>query len=132
MMDSGWKYEHVIHMDEFCEPPRCSGHAAFLCLWLPRLPFLLLLLLNISARVAPVTDLGPARLMFWILVIFTKPGGFFLPSRSLAQLWALCSCLLLASVASPWMRLPPLRFQASKEGARLRAFTFLPLTFCEL
>lgn len=70
--------------------------------------------------------------MFWFILIHTKPGDFFLPSRSLAQLWVLCSCLLLTFVASPWMRPPPLRFQVSHEGMHLMAFTFLPLTFCEL
>ena len=98
----------------------------------PRLSFLLLLLPNISKRVVPVRDLGAARLMFWFILILRKPGDFFLPRRSLAQLWVLRSCLLLTFVASPWMRLPPLRFQVSNEGVHLMAFTFLPLTFCEL
>ena len=105
----------VIHMEEFRELVSLLWARSLPLSVFPRLPFLLLLL-NISTRVVPVRDLGASRLMFWFIVTLTRPGGFFLPSRSLAQLWAVCSCLGLTFAASPWMRLPPLRFQVSKEG----------------
>ena len=129
----GWKYEHSsLHMKEFCELVSLLWPHSLPLSVAPRLSFLLLLLPNISKRVVPVRDLGATRLMFWFILILRKPGDFFLPRRSLAQLWVLRSCLLLTFVASPWMRLPPLRFQVSNEGVHLMAFTFLPLTFCEL
>ena len=133
-----WKMDSVggnmsteLHMKEFCELVSLLWPHSLSLSVAPRLSFLLLLLPNISKRV-PVRDLGAERLMFWFILILRKPGDFFLPRRSLAQLWVLCSCLLLTFVASASMRLPPLRFQVSNEGVHLMAFTFLPLTFCEL